>query len=215
MCRIEFWRTTMNAKLFQAVVMIALLALIASSCAPAAIETPASPSPAPSDTPASGGANMPNPASVYCEDQGYTLEIRTAEDGSQSGVCVFTPGDECDEWAYYRGECGPSGGDVESIPESVVSARDAALAYVSGKYGDQAPAQNLTWSGEITTPKDLVGAAWYQFTSGDWALEIIEPVVAPEYTVYHITLENSSTGFTWQGDVDGGGSVTETKPSSN
>ena len=31
-------------------------------------------------------ANMPNPASVYCEEQGNKLEIITAEDGSQSGV---------------------------------------------------------------------------------------------------------------------------------
>jgi len=52
--------------------------------------------------------NMPNPASVYCEQNGDTLEIRTAEDGSQSGVCVFPDGSTCDEWAYFRGECGPA-----------------------------------------------------------------------------------------------------------
>jgi putative hemolysin len=53
-------------------------------------------------------ANMPNPASVYCEQQGNKLEIRTAADGSQSGYCIFPDGSECDEWAYFRGECGPS-----------------------------------------------------------------------------------------------------------
>jgi putative hemolysin len=52
--------------------------------------------------------NMPNPASVYCEDNGNTLEIRTAADGSQSGVCIFPDGSTCDEWAYYRGECSPA-----------------------------------------------------------------------------------------------------------
>lgn len=51
---------------------------------------------------------LPNPASVYCEQQGYTLEIRTASDGSQSSVCIFTDGSECDEWAYFRGECKPA-----------------------------------------------------------------------------------------------------------
>jgi putative hemolysin len=50
--------------------------------------------------------NMPNPASVYCEQHGNKLEIHTAADGSQSGVCVFADGSTCDEWAYYRGECG-------------------------------------------------------------------------------------------------------------
>jgi len=53
-------------------------------------------------------ANLPNPASVYCTQEGNTLEIRTAADGSQSGVCVFPNGSTCDEWAYYRGECGPA-----------------------------------------------------------------------------------------------------------
>jgi putative hemolysin len=57
--------------------------------------------------------NMPNPASVYCEKNGYTFEIRTAADGSQSGVCVFPDGSTCDEWAYYREECVPT---VENSP---------------------------------------------------------------------------------------------------
>ena len=52
-------------------------------------------------------ANRPNPASVYCEQNGNKLEIQTAADGSQSGVCIFPDGSTCDEWAYYRGECGP------------------------------------------------------------------------------------------------------------
>jgi putative hemolysin len=53
-------------------------------------------------------ANMPNPASVYCEQNGNTLEIQTAADGSQLGICIFPDGSSCDEWAYFRGECGPA-----------------------------------------------------------------------------------------------------------
>jgi putative hemolysin len=52
--------------------------------------------------------NMPNPASVYCEQNGGKLKIVTAADGSQSGICIFPVGSSCDEWAYYRGECGPT-----------------------------------------------------------------------------------------------------------
>jgi inhibitor of cysteine peptidase len=51
---------------------------------------------------------LPNPASAYCEDQGYRLEVRTDEEGNQYGVCIFSDGSECDEWAFYRGECGPA-----------------------------------------------------------------------------------------------------------
>jgi len=54
-----------------------------------------------------GNVGLPNPAAVYCEEQGYTLEIRTNSDGGQYGVCIFPDGSDCDEWAFYRGECGP------------------------------------------------------------------------------------------------------------
>ncbi len=49
---------------------------------------------------------LANPASVFCEENGGTLEIRDEAEG-QVGVCVFADGSECEEWAYYRGECGP------------------------------------------------------------------------------------------------------------
>ena len=50
-------------------------------------------------------SKIPNPASVYCEENNGTLEIRTSSDGSQSGYCIFYDGSECEEWIYYRGEC--------------------------------------------------------------------------------------------------------------
>lgn len=49
---------------------------------------------------------LANPASVYCDDLGYTLDIREDEDGGQHGVCIFPDGSECEEWAFFRGECG-------------------------------------------------------------------------------------------------------------
>ncbi len=55
----------------------------------------------------SEGSKLANPASVYCEEQGGTLEIRTDADGGQVGYCLFDDGTECEEWAYYRGECQP------------------------------------------------------------------------------------------------------------
>jgi len=61
-------------------------------------------------------AGMPNPASVYCEEQGGTLQIRTDAQGGQYGVCVFEDGSECDEWAFFRGECKP--GTEQEQPES-------------------------------------------------------------------------------------------------
>ena len=52
-------------------------------------------------------SSLANPASVYCEQQGGQLEIRTDPDGGQYGVCTFADSSECEEWAFYRGECQP------------------------------------------------------------------------------------------------------------
>jgi hypothetical protein len=62
--------------------------------------------------------NVPNPASAYCEQNGGALEIVTAADGSQSGVCVFPDGSSCDEWAHYRGECAPTLVEAPEEPPS-------------------------------------------------------------------------------------------------
>ncbi len=76
-------------------------------------------------------ASMPNPASVYCTQNGNNLEIRTAADGGQEGVCIFPDGSTCDEWAYYRGECGPAAQTIPTaagtvVPTAPISGRDPA-----------------------------------------------------------------------------------------
>jgi len=77
--------------------------------------------------------NMPNPASVYCTQNGNKLEIHTAADGSQSGVCAFPDASTCDEWSYYRGECGPTA-QKSPIPTMPVDA--ATEASSSGLVGN-------------------------------------------------------------------------------
>src|SRR5512141_835178 len=82
--------------------LIIILMALAACTAP---QTQVAPEPAATDMPQAG---IPNPAAVYCTQQGNKLEIRTADDGSQSGICIFPDGGTCDEWAYYRRECGPT-----------------------------------------------------------------------------------------------------------
>lgn len=53
----------------------------------------------------SAEVSLPNPAAVYCEEQGGTVEIRTAAEGGQYGICIFPNGSEYDEWAFYRDKC--------------------------------------------------------------------------------------------------------------
>ncbi len=82
-------------------------ALLLGLCGPAAFSSPV-PYPSPGLTPASDSARLANPAAEFCEKQGYRWVVRTSVDGSQPGICVFPNGSECDEWAYFRGECGPT-----------------------------------------------------------------------------------------------------------
>lgn len=97
--------------------MIILLVLTACSSAPQTQVV--------TDNPVTDG--MPNPASAYCEQNGNELEIHTAEDGSQSGVCVFSDGSACDEWAYYRGECGTAV-QKSTSPAVTIEATEATSA---------------------------------------------------------------------------------------
>ena len=47
---------------------------------------------------------MASPASVFCVENGGTLEIVEGDKG-QRGMCTLSDGTVCEEWAYFRGEC--------------------------------------------------------------------------------------------------------------
>lgn len=89
-----------------------------------------------------------------------------------------------------------------------VRARDAALAYVIGHYGEQAPWRNLIWLEEEITSEPLVGHATYQYGAGDWLITICCQTAAPEAVVYSVVVANETTGFRWEGEVDAVGRVT-------
>jgi len=45
-----------------------------------------------------------NPASINCLEKGGNLSIVSKPEG-QVGMCTFSDGTVCEEWAYFRGEC--------------------------------------------------------------------------------------------------------------
>lgn len=51
---------------------------------------------------------MANPASENCIKKGGSLEMRKNKNG-QYGVCLFEDNRQCEEWAFFRGQC-PEGG---------------------------------------------------------------------------------------------------------
>ncbi len=79
------------------VIGLCVLLLVAAACSNGSDST----------TTTASNSGLPNPASVYCEEQGGTLEIRTDAQGGQAGYCVFAGGSECEEWAFFNNECTP------------------------------------------------------------------------------------------------------------
>ncbi|WP_305069315.1 DUF333 domain-containing protein [Komagataeibacter sp. FNDCF1] len=75
------------------------LSVMLGACGPAR-HTPASPKPGPaqSDTRRIG---MANPASVYCQQRGGTLEMRRTEQGV-TGWCHLPDGTVVEEWSLFR-----------------------------------------------------------------------------------------------------------------
>ncbi|MEM7298309.1 MAG: DUF333 domain-containing protein [Pseudomonadota bacterium] len=45
-----------------------------------------------------------NPASVHCKKYGGQLELRQTNNGVQ-GICHFSDGSQCDEWAFFKRQC--------------------------------------------------------------------------------------------------------------
>ena len=67
-------------------------------------------------------AQIANPASVYCGEQGGDLDIRKDADGGEVGYCQFEDGSECEEWAFFRGDCNQG-----EFPASTQLANPAAV----------------------------------------------------------------------------------------
>jgi putative hemolysin len=188
----------MNKRVPVIVWMVVIVVWLAA-CGPSIVEP----------TAATGeSANMPNPASVYCEQQGGRVEMRTDADGTY-GVCVFDDGSECEEWAYYRGECtlGRASDTPVQIPDPA-AARDAVLAYLRG-LGVAVPADDAVWSEQNLTEEGLLGASHLRYTVDEWMVDISFPIVAPQATIYAVTVSDSAANLVWQGEVNAAGEVSE------
>ena len=99
---------------------------------------------------------MPNPASVYCEQNGGKLEFRQDAAGGVAGSCVFSDGNECDEWAYYRGECKPVDSTPTQAPTSAPSDVPTAMPIAPADYQGWWTYTNPTYGFSILLPLDWV-----------------------------------------------------------
>ncbi len=94
--------------------------------------------------------------------------------------------------------------------EGVQVARDAALRYIFEQYGEQVyPPPGMDWVEENITSEGLVGSTTYRFTASDLMITVSFPLVAPDATIYQVLIDNTATGFRWEGEVDASGQVTD------
>ena len=80
--------------------MITTLVFLTACASPGAKQ---SPSTTPTDTDDLPG--MANPAAVYCENLGYTMETVTRQ-GGEDADCIFPDGSRCAQWDFLAGRCG-------------------------------------------------------------------------------------------------------------
>ena len=110
----------------------------------------------------------------------------------------------------WEGTVDASGQVTEQLaPDDVRAVRDTALAYLSERYGEQAPALDLTWAEERSAPDVWRGAGTYRYIAEDWVVKVYYPMMPPETVVYLVTVANRATGFHWEGQVDTAGGMTE------
>jgi putative hemolysin len=144
--------------LFMLIGMLSLAFCTSQQASPIPEANLASPTPQADMAGPSPLANIANPASVYCEKNGGKPELRQDASGGVAGVCIFPDGSECDEWAYFRGECKPGDSLAKPVP---ATAPVGALRIVYFKDG-----QVMSWT-EGKGPKALAKASTEQVRISD------------------------------------------------
>ena len=66
------------------------------------------PEPSSEPAPQAKAAGLANPASVHCVESGGRLRMERDASGGEYGLCALPGGSTCEEWALFRGECGPA-----------------------------------------------------------------------------------------------------------
>lgn len=79
--------------------------------------------------------SLANPASVLCKKLGYELKIE-ASDAGESGFCLFPDGSRCDEWQFFRGECGAEKRQISLSAVSSHASESDCWQAIEGKVYD-------------------------------------------------------------------------------
>jgi len=89
----------------------------------------------------SGPAAIPNPAAVYCLEQGGKTEVFEFDSG-QDAYCVFGDGSLCWEWDFYNGLCDKNQLKISVLQEGAgrpAEKEDTVVVHYTGTLSDGTP----------------------------------------------------------------------------
>lgn len=120
-------------------------------------------------------SQLPNPAAVFCLEQGGTLENRMSEAGAR-GFCLFNDGSECGQWDFFRGDCHQGDLKIEILKEGsgeVAETGDTVTVHYLGTLEDETVFDSSLNSGPFvfTLGEGQVIKGWDQ---GVWGMKIGE-----------------------------------------
>ncbi len=97
----EFMNAAQKSSTF--LILILLTVLFITGCRSGEVES-APPTPPGRNRNRDQFVGIPNPASFYCQEMGYELELRESAGGTE-GICILPDGKECEEWEFLAGGC--------------------------------------------------------------------------------------------------------------
>lgn len=112
-------------------------------------------------------AELANPASANCVEQGGMLNLESRPDGGQFGVCYFMDNRQCEEWALLRGECPVGGLKITGY----ITEAGRFCAITGGQYDITQEGDTATERGTCTLPNGEVceAQAFYEGSCGPGA----------------------------------------------
>jgi hypothetical protein len=90
--------------------------------------------------------SLPNPAATLCSSLGYTI---------RGGNCTFPDGSRCDQWAFWRGECGQNHHICTLNQGKIIKINDQPVCDIDGTF--------FTWT--LKSPCD---------DNTEWTVELVK-----------------------------------------
>lgn len=153
---------------------------------------------------------LSNPATVYCLQEGGKFTMKKTLDGSTVGICELASNIQCEEWAFYKGDC-PAGSKKDKTATStqtttttnetviVTTSTEPVIKQESKDVTDLVDSK-LELTAELGDPGEII-TKWktngLKSTSGFIVMLSGKPGITGPGKYNHIVNNPDSRSFTW------------------